>query len=112
MWNDEQKQRFQALRTREQRQELTTTEQAELAQLIQVLEDEEASYLRPATQHLEQSNLEMAARNAALKTLVKREKRLNHYLQRVLKKVDHERQTISSELANILEASSTSVQRR
>src|ERR1700734_4093729 len=112
MWNDEQKQRFQALRTRELRQELTTKEQVELAHLIQLLEDEEATYLRPATQRLEQSNLEMAARNAALKTLVEREKRLNHYLQRVLKKVDHERQAISAELASILEASSTSVQSR
>ena len=112
MLNDEQKQRFQALRAREQEKELTTAEQVELAQMIQELEDKEAAYLRPATQRLEQRNLEMAARNAALKTLVEREKRLSHYLQRVLKKVDSERQAISTELASILEVSSASGQNR
>jgi hypothetical protein len=106
MWNDEQKQRFQALRTRERKNELTGAEQAELARMIDELEEEEAAYLRPATQRLEQRNLQIAAQNTALKTLVEKEKRRNRYLQRVLKKVDSERQAFSAELASILEDSS------
>ena len=108
MWSDEQKQRFQALRTRARQQELTAPEQAELAQMIQELEEEEATYLRPATQRLEQRNLQLAAQNVALKTLVEREKRLNRYLQKVLKKVDNERIAISAELTSILASSSAS----
>ncbi len=108
MWNDEQKQRFQMLRTRDRQQALTSAEQAELARMIQELEDEEAAYLRPATQRLEQRNTQMAAQNAALKTLVEKEERLNRYLQKVLKKVDRERQALAAELASILESSSAS----
>lgn len=112
MWNEEQKQRFQVLRTRERQDELTASEQGELARMIQELEEEEAAYLRPATQRLEQRNLDMVAQNAALKTLIEREKRLNQYLQRVLKKADNERHAISTELASILAASSASRQGR
>ena len=107
MWNDEQKQRFQELRNRERQQELTTLEKTELARMIQELEEEEAAYLRPATRRFEQRNIQMAAQNAALKTLVEKEKRLNRYLQKVLKKVDSERQAISAELTSILEASAS-----
>ena len=108
MWNDEQKQRFQMLRNRQRQQALTISEQAELARMIEELEEEEAAYLRPATRRLEQRNLQNAAQNAALKTLVEREKRLNRYLQRVLRKVDNERQAIATELASILETSASS----
>ncbi len=108
MWNDEQRQRFQALRTRERQQGLTASEKTELAQMIQELEEEEAAYLRPATQRLEHRNLEMAAQNAAMKTLVAREKRLSRYLQKVLKKVDDERSAIAAELTSILESPSAS----
>ena len=108
MWNDEQKQRFQALRTRDRQKELTDAEQAELARMIQELEDEEAAYLRPANQRLEQRNTQMAAQNAALKILVEKEEQLNRYLQEVLQKVSSERQALDAELASILAASSAS----
>ena len=65
MWNDEQKLRFQELRTRERQQELTDVEKAELARMIGELEEEEAAYLRPATQRLEQRNIQMAAENVS-----------------------------------------------
>ncbi len=103
MWNDKQKQRFQILRTSELQQVLSEAETIELASMIHELEKDEASYLRPATQRLEQRNLQIAGQNAALKTIVEREKRLNRYLLRALKKVDSERQAISTELALILE---------
>ncbi|GAC1310566.1 MAG: hypothetical protein NVSMB27_47500 [Ktedonobacteraceae bacterium] len=106
MWDEEQKQRFQTLRTRQRTDELNEAEQAELARMIRDLEEEEAAYLRPATQRLEESNRQKTAQNAALKTLVEREKRLNRYLRKVLQKVDNERQAISTELAKIMEASS------
>jgi hypothetical protein len=41
-----------------------------------------------------------------LAKVLKREMRLHRYLQKVLKKVDEERDAISAELAGILEASS------
>ena len=106
MWNDEQKQRFQMLRTRELRQELSGEETVELSRMLHDMEEEEASYLRPATQRLVQRNLQIAGQNDALQTLVEREKRLNRYLLRALKKVDSEREAISTELARILESSS------
>ncbi|HLJ57702.1 MAG TPA: hypothetical protein VKT77_21885 [Chthonomonadaceae bacterium] len=108
MWTVEQKQRFQTLRTREREQNLTEPEEAELARMIQELEEEEAAYLRPATQRLEQRNRERAAQNAALKALVEREKRLKRYLQRVLTKVENERRAIAAELETILDASTVS----
>lgn len=108
MWNEGQKQRFQALRDHEWRKELTAEEQAELDQMIRELEEEEAAYLQPATERLEVRNHQLAAQNEALKTLVKREKRLNRYLQKVLSKVDSERVAIAAELASILERSPVS----
>ena len=106
MRNDEQKQRFQMLRTREQQQELSEPERVELSRMVHDIEEEEAAYLQPATRHLAQRNLWIAGQNTALKTLVEREKQLNRYLLRALKKVDNERQAISTELARILESSS------
>ena len=102
MWNEDQRKRFQELRTGDREKTLTQTEQTELARMIHELEEEEAAYLRPATQRLEQRNRETDAQNAALKILVDRQKRLNRYLQRVLQKVDRERQEISMELASIM----------
>ncbi len=105
MWSDEQKQRFQMLRDREERQVLSEAETVELSRMVDDLEEDEASYLRPATLRLAQRNLQIAGQNDALQTLVEREKRLNRYLLRTLKKVDSERQEISIELARILETS-------
>jgi hypothetical protein len=108
MWNDAQKQRFQELRTRERQQKLSETEAVELARMIEELEAQEAAYLRPANQRLEQRNLQLSAQNAALKNLVEREKRLQRYLQKALQKADTEREAIAAELAHILSASPAS----
>ena len=108
MWNEEQKQRFQALREHEWRNELTAEEHAELAQMFQELEEEEAAYLRPATERLAQHNLQLATQNEDLNTLLKREERLNRYLRKVLSKVDRERQAIAADLVSILERSPAS----
>lgn len=43
MWNDEQKQHFQMLRTRQRQHELTVAEQDELDRMIEELEEEEAA---------------------------------------------------------------------
>lgn len=108
MLTESQRQRFRTLQQKEDTDTLSPTEQAELQAFVQFIEDEEARYLRPATQRIKERNLQLAAQNAALKTLVEREKRLNGYLQRVLRKVDNERQSIATELASILEASAVS----
>ncbi len=85
MWSDDQKQRFQMLRTREQLQELSGEETVELSSMVHDLEEDEASYLRPTTQRLALRNQQIAGQNDALQTLVEREKRLNPYLLQVLK---------------------------
>ena len=108
MLTDSQRQRFRALQNGDENGALSAEEQAELQAFVQLIEDKEAVYLHPATERLEQRNLQLAAQNTVLKTLVEREKRLNRYLQRVLKKVDSERHAISTELASILGASSAS----
>jgi D-serine dehydratase len=108
MWSDEQKQRFQHLGTRDREQKLTEGEKTELAGMIKELEEEEAAYLRPATERLKQQNTQRAKQNEALKTLVEREKRLNRYLRKVLRKVDSERNAIATELATIIEETSAS----
>lgn len=87
MWKDKQKQRFQRLRTYEQRQELTDVERVELSRMVHDIEEEEASYLQPATRQLEKRNLLIAGQNTALKTLFEREEQLNRYLLRALKKL-------------------------
>ena len=63
MWKDKQKQRFQRLRTCEQRQKLTDVERVELSRMAHYIEEEEASYLQPATRQLEKRNLLIAGQN-------------------------------------------------
>ena len=107
MWNEEQQQRFQALRTRERQQALNPMEQAELARMIQELEAEEAAYLRPATERIRQESLRLEEQNKALQVLVRRKERLARRLEHVLVLSASEREKINSEVTAIL--SSTGV---
>lgn len=86
MSSEAQKRRFQELRTLASEQKMTDAERSELATLTSKREAEEANYLRPATQLLEQRNQALAQQNQALRELVSREKRLNRYLKRVLQR--------------------------
>lgn len=96
MWNDEQKQRFQALRTRERQQELTVEEKAELARMIRELEEEEASYLRPANQRLDAKIRQTQEQNRVLKSLARRQQTLIRRMERQLADSQQEQQFIVS----------------
>jgi hypothetical protein len=75
MWDEQKSARFQELRRREEQGGLTEPEQAELARLIQELEDEEAAYLGPATERLRKECEAVEAETRALEALVQRKKR-------------------------------------
>src|SRR5437588_10394915 len=98
MWNDEQKRRFQELRTRELQNELTTSEQAELTRLIHELEEEEAAYLRPANQRLDAKIRRTQQQNRVLKDLVRRRQNLIRRMERLLADSQKEQQFIDREV--------------
>lgn len=82
-WNEEQQQRFDALRQRELAGPLSDTDQQELKTLRAVLEHAEAHYLSPAldqmqrAQHASAAHLaEIQAHNEALATLVQQHEHL------------------------------------
>ena len=109
MWNDEQKQRFQALRTRDRQKELTIPEQAELARMIQELEEEEAAYLRPANQRLDEKIRRTQEQNRILKSLVRRQQTLIRRMERLLADSQQEQQSINKEVQRILMEQSSQV---
>jgi hypothetical protein len=109
MWNDEQKQRFQALRTRERQQELTAPEKAELARMIQELEEEEAVYLRPANQRLDAKIRRTQEQNRILKTLSRRQQTIIRRMERLLAVSQQEQQSIDREVQRILAEQSPQV---
>lgn len=109
MWNEEQKQHFQALRSRERQHTLNTTEKAELAGMIQELEAEEAAYLLPANQRLDEKIRRTKEQNRILKSLVRRQQTLIRRMERQLAKSQQEQQSIDREVQRILEEHSSQV---
>jgi regulator of replication initiation timing len=77
MWTQEQRRRYEILCQREQTGALTEEEAAELAALVQLLEDEEARYLAPAN---EQKAREVAELAAAVERLEIENRQLREYL--------------------------------
>jgi hypothetical protein len=78
MWSDEQCQRYNILREREHAGTLTEAEHAELAALMQELNDREASYLAAATHRKAQ---EIAETAAAVEQLEAQNLQLREYLR-------------------------------
>jgi len=83
----QQRERFQALRSRELREPLTETEQQELDTLIRVIEEEEAVYLRPANERIREETRHIEEQNAAIRNLIEREQRLTLHLQAKIKSI-------------------------
>jgi hypothetical protein len=71
MWSEQKRERFQELRQR-QADTLSQTEQAELAQFVQQLEDAECAYLVPATERLRREREALDAQNRKLEILMHR----------------------------------------
>jgi D-serine dehydratase len=100
MWDDQKRQRFQELR--EPNRQLNAMEQAELAALVQELEDMEAAYLKPANERLRQETARLEERNRHLESLIKRRKVLAQRLQNTLQEALAEECAIESELASVI----------
>src|SRR2546423_5716096 len=104
MWDEERHARFQALRTANRQGSLSEADRAELAGLIRELEDEEAAYLRPASQRLEEEARQLEAHTAPLREILKREKRLAARLERELSAAQKEQDSLRDEKAQIVAA--------
>jgi hypothetical protein len=78
MGADRQQQRYDLLREREEADCLTDAERAELAALVQALDDREAAYLAPSNERMVQ---EIAAMEAAVERVEGQNRRLRDYLQ-------------------------------
>lgn len=102
MWDEQKRERFQTLRQRELEDTLTETEQEELSQMIQEIEDAEAVYLRPATERLRRERERIEQQNRELQVLVQREEAIVARLQSVLAETEAERRAIQKERARIL----------
>jgi chromosome segregation ATPase len=100
MWDDQKRQRFQGLR--QPNRQLSPAEQAELASLVQELEDAESAYLKPATDRLRDENDALKKRNRELANLIDRKKALMQHLQKTVDEAEVETRAIAKELASVL----------
>ena len=106
MWDNQTRRRFEELR--EPGRQLTAGEQAELAVLVNELEDAEAAYLKPATERLRRENDCVAKRNLELAQLSKRKEALVERLEHVLAEAQAEELAIETELASVVAGSQES----
>jgi hypothetical protein len=102
MWQEHQRARFQLLRERESH--LTDAERAELASLVQALEDAEGAYLNAATERMRQERELIDKQNRSLEELANRRKALAQRLNSVVTEARAERNAIERELASVLAA--------
>jgi predicted nuclease with TOPRIM domain len=92
VWTDEQRKRYHFLSEREQANELTAAEAAELAALVQDLCDHEAEYLAPAN---ERKAREMAAVTEAVQQIEIENRQLREYLSARLAFLDRVKSIVS-----------------
>jgi len=104
MLTEQQRRRFRTLQTKEDDSTLSLSEQTELQAFVQLIEEKEAGYLRPATERLRQERLLLEEQNGALEALVHRKERLAKRLERVLALSISEREKINAQVAAILDA--------
>lgn len=104
MLTDSQRQRFRALQNAEDNGTLSVSDQAELQAFVQLIEDKEAAYLRPATERIRQERLRLQEQNQELQILLRRKERLERRLERMLALSAAEREKINAQVAAILNA--------
>ena len=107
MLTDSQRKRFRALQNGEDNGTLSPAEQVELQTFVQLIEEKEAVYLRPATERIRQERLQSEAQNQELQELLRREERLQRRLERFLALSAAEREKINARVAAILNANAT-----
>lgn len=107
MLTESQRQRFRALQRGEEEDTLSPTERAELQAFVQLIEQKEAVYLRPATERIRQERLRLEEQNRALQALLRRKERLARRLERILALSASEREKINAQVTAILNASAT-----
>ena len=107
MLTELQRERFRALQQKEDNDTLSGAEQEELQGFVQLIEDAEAVYLRPATERIRQESLRLEEQNRALQALVRREERLARRLERFLALSASERARINAQVRAILNANPT-----
>ena len=107
MLTKQQRQRFRELQQREEDGALSSAEQAELQNFVQLIEDKEAVYLRPATERIRQERLRLEEQNKELQALIRRKERLARRLERVVALSAAEREKINAQVAAILNADAT-----
>ncbi|MCW3055901.1 MAG: hypothetical protein JWN14_5071 [Chthonomonadales bacterium] len=100
---------FRALQTKEDNGTLSLSEHTELQAFVQLIDEKEAGYLRPATERIRQERRLLEEQNRALEVLVHRKERLTKRLERVLALSISEREKINAEVAAILDAKMTGV---
>lgn len=109
MLTEAQRQHFRELQQKEDEGILSVSEREELQALIQIIEDAETVYLRPATERIRQERFKIAEQNRALEALIQRKERLARRLERILSLSLAEREKINAEVAAILNTNTTRV---
>ena len=102
MWDERKRQRFEALRQREDAGVLADSERSELESLVQELQSAEAAYLVPATERLREERRELDGQNRTLEALARRREVLAQHLREVLAEAQAEQHAIQGELAALL----------
>lgn len=102
MWDEAKQQRFQQLRQRDLDSLLSENERAELAALIQEMDDDEATYLGPADERLHSERQRLEAQNRSLQRVVERRATLAARLRTILDDVTRERNQIDNDLTAVL----------
>ena len=102
MWDKQKLKQFQFLRQRELDGVLTEAEQVRLSQMIQEIDHQEATYLRPATKRLRDERKRIEAQNRTVQDLVRRKEILVTRLHSVLDELETEHRAINDALARII----------
>lgn len=111
MLTDLQRKRLSELQEREENSILNLSEQEELDSLIHIVETKEKEYLQPASERLQQDDIQIRTQNDELKILARRQERLARHLERVLALAQTESSAIRSRLVEIMKTSPTGANR-
>lgn len=100
-----QRQRFHALRDRQDAGEvLTAQEQSELTDILRQWDEAEAEAMAPALKSMDEENARLRERLAALTSLAEREDRYLTRLRTIVEDLRAERQAIEAERARLTAA--------
>ncbi len=102
MWDKQKLKQFQFLRQRELDGVLTEAEQVRLSQMIQEIDHQEATYLRPVAERLRDERKRIEAQNRTIQDLVRRKEILVTRLHSVLDELETEHRAIHDALARII----------